>query len=198
MLKSALRGNSGTTESRKRWAERLMGADSRRLNAAEAARVPSEANASRRFSFITGTPFSEGPSHSNHGSVGRAPQSLGPFGMNLMPWIHQTSALLADAELCSRSRGRHLMSMPQMVEPWTVSRWRELEPEEGKKFEVVEGELVVSGVPPARHARAVEALARSVAAFVRESGVGELLQYWAPVFVNQFNVFLPDFVVFPP
>ncbi|MBI2537623.1 MAG: Uma2 family endonuclease [Gemmatimonadetes bacterium] len=79
---------------------------------------------------------------------------------------------------------------------WTVARWRELEPREGEKFEVIEGELVVTGIPHRRHARAVEELALLVAEFVRERGIGELYRYLAPVFINDFNVYLPDFLVF--
>jgi Uma2 family endonuclease len=89
------------------------------------------------------------------------------------------------------------MSMPHTTDDlWTVARWRELVPREGEKFEVIEGELVVSGIPEWRHALAVEELSALVAAFVRGRGVGELYHYWAPVFLNQYNVYLPDFVVY--
>ena len=86
--------------------------------------------------------------------------------------------------------------MPQAIEPWTVARWRELVPREGEKFEVVEGELVVTGIPEWRHAAVVEALARHVAEYVHARAIGELYHYWAPVFLNEINVYLPDFVVF--
>ncbi|MBI4503224.1 MAG: Uma2 family endonuclease [Gemmatimonadetes bacterium] len=85
-----------------------------------------------------------------------------------------------------------------MAEVWTVARWRELPPVEGKTFEVIEGELVVSGIPAYRHSRAVEELSRLVDGYVRERGIGELHHHKAPVFINDYNVFLPDFVVFPP
>jgi len=89
------------------------------------------------------------------------------------------------------------MSMPRTAdEPWTVARWRELEFREGERYEVIEGELVVTGIPALRHARAVAELARPVDDFVRAMGLGEVYQYWAPVFLNEYNVYLPDFVVF--
>ncbi len=88
------------------------------------------------------------------------------------------------------------MSMPQTTNLWTVARWRELEPREGERYEVIEGELVVTGIPALRHARAVEELALLVAEFVRGGGIGELYRYVAPVFINDYNVYLPDFVVY--
>jgi Uma2 family endonuclease len=90
------------------------------------------------------------------------------------------------------------MHMAHVVEPWTVARWRELPPVEGKTFEVIEGELVVSGIPAYRHSKAVEILSRLVDDYVRAHMLGELHHHHAPVFINDFNVFQPDFVVFPP
>ncbi|MBI2401909.1 MAG: Uma2 family endonuclease [Gemmatimonadetes bacterium] len=88
------------------------------------------------------------------------------------------------------------MSMPHIAdEPWTVARWRELEFREGERYEVIEGELVVTGIPALRHARAVAELARPVDDFVRAMGIGAVYQYWAPVFLNEYNVYLPDFIV---
>lgn len=89
------------------------------------------------------------------------------------------------------------MSMPQTTDLWTVARWRELVPKEGEKFEVIDGELVVTGIPERRHALAVEELAAAVADFVRDRGIGQVYHYWAPVFLDEHNVYLPDFVVFP-
>ena len=91
---------------------------------------------------------------------------------------------------------RDLMSMPQATEPWTVARWRELVPREGEKFEVIDGALVVTGIPEWRHATAVAELAVHVTTYVRAAGIGQVYQYWAPVFLNEINVYLPDFVVF--
>ncbi len=88
------------------------------------------------------------------------------------------------------------MSMPQSTEPWTLARWRDLVPREGEKFEVIEGELVVTGIPERRHALAVEELSTEVAGYVRAERIGEVHHYWAPLFMNDYNVYLPDFVVF--
>lgn len=81
-------------------------------------------------------------------------------------------------------------------EPWTAARWRELPPREGEKYEVIEGELVVTGIPRRRHALGVEQLATPVAEFVHRLGIGEIHRYVAPVFLNEYNVYLPDLVVY--
>ena len=88
------------------------------------------------------------------------------------------------------------MSLSQSADVWTVARWRELEPREGERFEVIEGELVPTGIPRRRHALAVEEFSLEVAAYVGGAGVGEVHRYLAPVFLNEYNVYLPDFVVF--
>lgn len=67
------------------------------------------------------------------------------------------------------------MSIPHTYdEPWTVARWRELEWREGEKYEVNEGELVVTGIPEPRHAMAVAELATPVQEFVRRLGIGDI------------------------
>jgi hypothetical protein len=67
------------------------------------------------------------------------------------------------------------MAMPALLDPyWTAAAVRAL-PEDGKRYECIDGELLVTPAPRLLHQRAVAELARC-SVTTSWQGVGELLQ----------------------
>jgi len=60
--------------------------------------------------------------------------------------------------------------MPQAADGWTVERVLAL-PDDGKRYEVVDGELLVSPSPDFHHQEAVLALATVLRSYVRSNGI---------------------------
>ena len=65
------------------------------------------------------------------------------------------------------------MSMAAITHSWTVERVRALE-DDGRRHEVLDGELLVTPSPTGRHQRIVFELARWIAAYVDREQLGEL------------------------
>src|SRR5436309_4474204 len=79
--------------------------------------------------------------------------------------------MLANAYLSSASRGRHLMGMPDAKTPWTREMVLAL-PDDGNRYELIDGELLVSPSPRALHQRAVLCLYDRLGPFVRRHRIG--------------------------
>lgn len=87
------------------------------------------------------------------------------------------------------------MAMPQVVEHyWLPDEVRAL-PDDGKRYECLDGELIVTPAPAFRHQRALLALVLRLHPYVAEHGLGEL--YFAPadVQVDPRNLLQPDLFV---
>jgi Uma2 family endonuclease len=64
--------------------------------------------------------------------------------------------------------------MPQVDHVWTPDRVRAL-PDDGRRYEVVAGELLVTPAPSFRHQDAVFRLTRMLSDYVERTGVGYAL-----------------------
>jgi Uma2 family endonuclease len=87
------------------------------------------------------------------------------------------------------------MGMPQAAHDWTVERVLAL-PDDGNRYEVVDGELLVSPAPSFRHQKAVLALVRRLEPFVLASGLGELSISPADIELDERTLVQPDVFVF--
>ena len=89
------------------------------------------------------------------------------------------------------------MAMPAQPTEWTVEMVRAL-PDDGNRYEVIDGELFVTPAPSVAHQRAVLELALLVAPYVRAHRIGETLIAPADVIVYGPRKFVqPDLFVVP-
>ena len=89
------------------------------------------------------------------------------------------------------------MAMPAQHSEWTVEMVRAL-PDDGNRYEVIDGELFVTPAPSVFHQRAVRELLFLVAPYVRAHRIGEALMAPADVVVYGPRKFVqPDVFVVP-
>jgi Uma2 family endonuclease len=89
------------------------------------------------------------------------------------------------------------MAMPPQHTEWTVEMVRAL-PDDGNRYEVIDGELLVTPAPSVFHQRAVLELALLIAPYVRAHRIGEALISPADVIVYGPRKFVqPDLFVVP-
>jgi Uma2 family endonuclease len=88
------------------------------------------------------------------------------------------------------------MGMPDLVEPvyWTAEMVRAL-PDDGKRYEVVYGELLVTPAPRPRHQRIAGRIFVALSRFLEHNPVGEVLYSpadisWGPDMLVQPDVFV--------
>ena len=89
-----------------------------------------------------------------------------------------------------------VMGMPQTAPRWTADRVRNL-PDDGKRYELVSGELVVTPAPRPAHQAALAALYDCIAPCVARLGVGRILWSPADLSLGEDEVLQPDLFVFP-
>jgi len=87
------------------------------------------------------------------------------------------------------------MTVETTAKVWTWEDWENLPDEEGKHYEIIEGELFVNASPVPRHQRVVKNLLVYLELYFREHGNGEVLQSPIGVVISQINVVQPDLVV---
>ena len=89
------------------------------------------------------------------------------------------------------------MAMPAQHTDWTVEMVRAL-PDDGNRYEVIDGELFVTPAPSVFHQRAVRELLLLIAPYVRAHRIGEALMAPADVIVYGPRKFVqPDLFVVP-
>ena len=89
------------------------------------------------------------------------------------------------------------MAMPALPTDWTVDMVRAL-PDDGDRYEVIDGELFVTPAPSLAHQRAVVELLDLVRPYVKAHGIGEALVSPADVVVFGPRKFVqPDLFVLP-
>ena len=89
------------------------------------------------------------------------------------------------------------MAMPALPTEWTVDMVRAL-PDDGNRYEVIDGELFVTPAPSLVHQRAVVELLDIVRPYVKAHGIGEALISPADVVVYGPRKFVqPDLFVLP-
>jgi len=86
------------------------------------------------------------------------------------------------------------MGMPHAAERWTAERVRAL-PDDGRRYELVGGELVVTSAPSPRHQVALAALYDRIRPWLAESGIGML--FWSPadMSLGEDEILQPDLFV---
>lgn len=88
------------------------------------------------------------------------------------------------------------MGMAHPSGSWTAEMVRAL-PDDGKRYEVVDGELLVTPSPVRRHQRMVVGLLRLLADYVEEAGLGEALCSPADIEAGERTLVQPDLFVVP-
>ncbi len=88
------------------------------------------------------------------------------------------------------------MGMATVSQDWTIERWREL-PADGNRYELVDGQLLVTPSPAFPHQRAVFELARLIADYVDGADIGLTMIAPADVEYDDRTVVQPDLFVAP-
>lgn len=88
------------------------------------------------------------------------------------------------------------MGMVETARDWTVERWREL-PADGNRYELVDGQLLVTPSPALPHQRAAFELARLIADYVERLRIGLTVIAPADVYYDDRTVVEPDIFVAP-
>ncbi len=88
------------------------------------------------------------------------------------------------------------MGMPEALERWTAARVREL-PDDGNRYEVVDGELLVTPAPRFDHQEAVLAFMRLLDPYLLRIGGAHLVVSPADVELDTATLVQPDVFVVP-
>jgi len=88
------------------------------------------------------------------------------------------------------------MAMPVLKRRWTVADLREL-PDDGNRYEVIDGELFVTPAPTFRHQRAVGLLYRLLCDYLAVERIGHALFAPADVTFSEGRGLQPDLFVTP-
>ena len=88
------------------------------------------------------------------------------------------------------------MGMPAQETRWTLDMVRAL-PEDGNRYEVLDGNLLVSPAPSYRHQIAVHLLYEIVAPYTRSHGIGRTLRSPADIELSPTRLVGPDVFVVP-
>jgi Uma2 family endonuclease len=88
------------------------------------------------------------------------------------------------------------MAMPEVKRRWTVAERDQL-PDDGNRYEVIDGELFVTPAPAWRHQAAVLELAKLLDSYVGQHGIGVVLPAPADVVFGDDRGVQPDLFVVP-
>jgi Uma2 family endonuclease len=88
------------------------------------------------------------------------------------------------------------MSMPTLQRRWTVADLDDL-PDDGNRYEVIDGELFVTPAPSFRHQEAVVALHRLLADYLSREHVGHAFVAPADIVFSERRAVQPDVFVVP-
>ena len=105
------------------------------------------------------------------------------------------TALLPGA-LPTLAEAEHLMAMPHTARRWTADMLRAL-PDDGNRYEAVDGELFVTPAPTPVHQRAVHRLDTLLTAYVDANRLGEVLEAPADITFGADALVQPDLFVVP-
>lgn len=88
------------------------------------------------------------------------------------------------------------MAMPQMAERWTREMVLAL-PDDGNRYELFDGELLVTPAPNLRHQLAVQLLSDAIRPYARKERIGQTLMSPADLDLGGEQLSQPDLFVLP-
>jgi Uma2 family endonuclease len=126
------------------------------------------------------------------------PHTRDPTRNELMTALGAGRATLTHAVLQPLPTAEHIMGMPA-VEPrrWTAEDIRNLPDQPGKRFECVDGELLVSPGPRIPHQVAVAELQSALRAYSHEERLAVVLAGPGELELDPFTLVQPDIFVLP-
>jgi Uma2 family endonuclease len=89
------------------------------------------------------------------------------------------------------------MAMPTMRRDWTVEDLLDLPDDDGNRYEVLDGELLVTPAPTFPHQRAVQSLWRLLDDYLRTQPIGEAFGVAVDVVFTPRRAVQPDVLVLP-
>ena len=109
-------------------------------------------------------------------------------------------AIVADAALHSFSRAEHIMGMPASQRRWTPDEVRALmdETRPAPRYELIDGELLVTPSPGSPHQAVVGVLYAILRAYVDTHGLGRVFLSPADLELRPGQITQPDVFVVPP
>ena len=115
--------------------------------------------------------------------------------MNPVRSVALSERMVRHAPLPTLCAERTLMRMPHTADRWTADQVRAL-PDDGNRYELISGEMLVTPSPRGLHQVGVIKLALLLAAWLHETGVCELLWSPADLALGEDEVLQPDLFVY--
>lgn len=113
-----------------------------------------------------------------------------------MPALASSDRIVEHARLLTRRRVLYCMFMPLANRIWNVDAVRAL-PDDGNRYEVIDGELFVTPAPSWTHQNAVMKLYRTLAAYLDRAPYGHAMLAPADVAFSRTRSVQPDLFVVP-
>jgi Uma2 family endonuclease len=88
-----------------------------------------------------------------------------------------------------------IMAMPHTSQAWTAERVRAI-PDDGNRYELIDGELVVTPAPRYVHQDAILELIRLLDPWLRNAGTAKLLMSPADISLGEDEILQPDLFVY--
>ena len=117
-------------------------------------------------------------------------------GNEMITLLSETRSTLRHARLPTRRRGAYPVAMPAAAKHWTVDDLATM-PDDGNRYEIIDGELLVTPAPSFRHQRLVGLLYALILDYLRRHPIGDVLVAPADVVFARDTVFNPDLLVLP-
>jgi len=115
---------------------------------------------------------------------------------DLIPRYDTRLVILRGVHLLFARRAEHYMGMPHATERWTAAMARAL-PDDRKRYEVIDGELLVTPAPSLPHQRAVGGLLVRLSAYLRSQPWAVVLMSPADISFHEDMLVQPDLFVVP-
>jgi len=116
-------------------------------------------------------------------------------GRHLMARAKGAGDIVRHAHLRSPRAERSLMGMPHATNRWTVERVRAL-PDDGNRYELIDGALVVTPAPRGLHQEAIMGLVTRLHPWLLETGIGRVLCSPADISLGDEEILQPDLFVY--
>jgi len=107
----------------------------------------------------------------------------------------RSRAIVRHVPLQSPTDEQSLMGMPHAAEGWTADRVRAL-PSDGNRYELIDGEFVVTPAPRGVHQEAIVSLVTHLGPWLRHTAIGHLSVSPADLSLGADEVLQPDLFVY--